>query len=529
MEAWLKSVLREASDALAERRYPQAHAALMKVVQAAPQTAEAYYLLGILAADHQNHGKACELFDRALTLSPGVSRYHADKARSLVALFQRDAAQAHAEAATAGANLSARTLDTVGVVFSRLGLHARAADFYAKATVLEPDNPGFLYNRAAGEQFLGALGAAEATFKRVIEVEPGHVKAWSSLVMLAKQKADNHHTVALKALFDTLTDPDDRLHIGHALAKTFEDIGDPDATMTWLQAAKARKRDTVRHDPQATAALFSAAAATAHAALLAEVCGDASPLFIVGLPRTGTTLVDRILSQHSAVQSAGELSDFALELKAVARTPSPYVLDPETLTAAARLPLAGPAAAYIARARRVVSDAPHFIDKMPLNFFYAALILRAMPRARVICLRRHPLDTILSNYRQMFATGYSYYNYNYDLRWTAEYYAHFDALMAGFRQTLPADRFTEVAYEAVVEDLEGEARRLVAFCGLSWEPQCVAFHENAAPVATASSSQVRQPLYASSVGRWRRYLAHLGPAIEVLDARGIAWDGPALA
>jgi hypothetical protein len=280
----------------------------------------------------------------------------------------------------------------------------------------------------------------------------------------------------------------------------------------------------VTYDPKQLDDLFAASAATAMLPVAASRSADSSPIFIVGMPRTGTTLLDRVLSSHSDVASAGELNDFALELKLATGTPSRHVLDAETLAAATRIDLVAVGERYIQRARRVVGDVPRFVDKMPLNFFYVPLILKAIPSARVICLRRNAADTVLSNYRQLFATSFSYYQYAYDLSWTADYYARFDKLIAGFRERLAPRQFTEVCYEDLVANLEGEARRLTAFCELDWQHQCLAFHENAAPVATASASQVRQPLYASSIHRWRRYRDSMDPALRALTDRGIAFE-----
>jgi hypothetical protein len=157
---------------------------------------------------------------------------------------------------------------------------------------------------------------------------------------------------------------------------------------------------------------------------------------------------------------------------------------------------------------------------MPLNFFYAPLIWRALPNAKIICVRRNPLDTCLSNFRQLFATSFSYYNYAYDLLDTGRYFAAFASLTALWRETLTSN-YLEVRYEDVVQDTEREARRLVEFCELTWDPRCLAFHDNAAPVATASSAQVRQPIYRTALERWRHYERELAPLRALLADEGV--------
>jgi hypothetical protein len=317
-------------------------------------------------------------------------------------------------------------------------------------------------------------------------------------------------------------DPDRALHLGHALAKTYEDLGDLPAAHAWLLCAKAAKRAAVVYDPHADQAMFAAAARTFPAGTRVEGNLSEAPIFVVGLPRTGTTLVDRILSSHPDVASLGELTNFALHIKRRAKTPSNMVLDVETLERASSLDLAAIGSDYLDSVRALAGDAPRFVDKMPLNFIYAGLIHRALPNARIVCLRRHPMDACLSNFRQLFATGFSHYNYAFDLEDVGRYYVGFERLVAHWRDELPADRFIEVAYEDLVADQEGETRRLLAACGLSWNDACLSFHENRAPVATASSVQVRRPLYASSVGRWRRYGDALAPLRKVLVEGGIS-------
>jgi hypothetical protein len=200
------------------------------------------------------------------------------------------------------------------------------------------------------------------------------------------------------------------------------------------------------------------------------------------------------------------------------------VLDAETLARAGALDMAALGAAYIEATRPRTGQTARFVDKMPRNFLFAGLILAALPNARVICLRRGAMDSCLSNYRQNFNAESAYYRYTYDLQDAARYYVLFDRLIADWRAMLPPERFIEVRYESVVADLEGQARRMLDFCDLPWDPRCLAFHENAAPVATASSVQVRSPIYATSIGRWKRYGAALDPMRRVLEAADLPLD-----
>lgn len=476
-------------------------------------------MLGILAADHDNHAKAVDLFTRATTLQVGHAAAFAQLARSQIARSRREPALEAADAAAALAPTDAYTLDTLGVVYSRAGLHRRAEPFYAAATQTAPGVAGYHYNHGAALQFLGEMDKARDAFQRCLEIDPLETRALSSIVQITRQTADANLVAELEAAFEAKQDdPDDALRIGHALAKAHEDMANPAQALEWLRHAKAKKGAIVGHDLPSDLALFDAARTTPAQLRGKSGCRSAAPIFIVGMPRTGTTLVDRILSSHSEITSAGELSDFGLCLKRQAATPSNFVLDPETLLAAERIDLEALGQAYMDSVTSTLDLTGRFIDKMPLNAFYSAVILAALPNARIICLRRHPADTVLSNYRQMFATSFSYYNYAYSLAATAKYYVAFDHMISEFSRSLPRDRFCEVHYERVVGDIEGETRRLLDFCGLQFEAACLDFHENTAPVATASSAQVRQPLYTGSLARWKRYESGLKDALDILEA-----------
>lgn len=526
--------LKTARQLILEKRYESAHALCIAAVQAGQDVGEALMLLGVIAADHDNHAKAIELYDRALTVQPESAAALAQKGRSLIALSRRAEAVAAADEAAATQPDDSWVLDTIGVIYSRAGLHERSIPFYERAVETAPASAERHYNLAVARQFVGEMDGAAEAYRACLERNADDVRAMTGLVQVSRQTAEANLLEELGAAYRRLEGqtggdvPDRRLHVAHALAKTYEDLGAPAQAMDWLALGKAGKRAALDYEFKRDAALFEAAKATAKTGKTVEGA-EGRPIFIVGMPRTGTTLLDRILSSHSEVVSAGELTDFALHVKRQTGTPSRYVLDVETLEAAEGVDLGKVGDAYISGVRDTLGLEGRFVDKMPLNAFYVPLILKALPGARVICLRRSPLDAILSNYRQLFATTFAYYNYALSLEDAARYYVGFDAMMAVFRDALPAGQFTEVWYEDLVLDIESETRRLLDFCGLDFEAACLNFHENAAPVATASSVQVRQPVYTGSIGRWRKVREAMAPAIAVLDEAGIAYEDDPLA
>lgn len=513
--------LDEAERLMARGAWREAHALCLETLKADATDARALFLLGVIAAEHGNHPQAAELFARAARIAPEVARHHAQFARSLTALNRQDEARIAAERGAALDPADAHTIDTLGVVFSRTGLHAQALPLFERAVALEPDNPAYQQNLGTALQFAGDFAGAEAAFRAAVAGDPGLYRAWWSITQLGKQTPERNAVAALEPLFPQRPgeDSDRALHVGHALAKTFEDLGDDALALDWLNRAKAARKAEVAYDPARDARLFAAAAATAGRP--APGASDAAPVFVVGLPRTGTTLVDRIITSHPDAVSVGERTDVALILKRMAATPGALVLDEPTLAAAGALDLAEAGRRYLA-AVAPLAEGRRTVDKMPLNVLYAGLILRMLPNARIVCLRRHPMDAALANYRQLFATRFPYYDYAFGLEDTARYVAGFEALADHWAATLPPDRYTEIRYEGLVADQEAETRRLIAHCGLGWDPGTLAFHENAAPVATPSAVQVRQPIHAGSVGRWRRHDEALEPMAAVFRAAGIA-------
>jgi hypothetical protein len=312
---------------------------------------------------------------------------------------------------------------------------------------------------------------------------------------------------AMESLAATLANRPERrrdlVTVEFALAKALMDIGAADDAFAWLTRANARHRAGIAYD---VAADVGQMAALADAFGMVDPIGDPAmrPIFIVGMPRSGTTLVEQILASHPAVHGGGEMKHLDLVLMdhfgGAPDAAQLAALDPATCATLAR--------AYLQRAGAGAPRGTRVTDKMPSNFRHAGLIHRLFPGAVIVHCRRSPQDTCLSIYATHFAQGQ---HFAYDLAELGTYYRAYRALMAHWRRVLPGTVLVEVDYEAVVADLEHEARRLVAASGLPWDEACLAFHRTARPVRTASVNQVRQPLYGSSVERWRPYARHLEP------------------
>jgi hypothetical protein len=245
-----------------------------------------------------------------------------------------------------------------------------------------------------------------------------------------------------------------------------------------------------------------------------------APIFVVGQPRTGTTLVERIISAHSQVQSAGELQQFGLSVRRLVDYRGAERFSPQLLTEAAELDGPTLGRAYLAATARLHGPAARFVDKLPSNFLYLPLILKALPRARIVHVVRGPMDACFSSFKQLFADAYPH---SYDQAEMARHFARYHRLMAVWRKRF-GEHFIDVRYEDVVSETDTQARRLLEHLALPWEDGCLEFHRQPGAVATASAVQVREPAHTRSVGRWRRYAAELAPMQTVLHEAGIDLD-----
>jgi len=501
------------------------HRLAAALVAADPGDAEGHFLLGVAETGAGRVQAGIQHVGRAVMLDP-KGEYRAQLAKLFVLIRRDGDAAAMLRDAEQTLPTDALSRDTMGCVYARLGDHAAALSHFTEAVRLEPRNREFRYNQATTLNFLGRVAEAETALETLIALAPDEARAHHLLTSIRRQTREHNHVERLTRTYANARDGRSRLLLGYALAKEMEDIGQPVEALNRLMAVNAEHRRALPYAFARDAAVFDAVEAswsTLAQAPPTEPSRDA-PIFIIGMPRTGTTLVDRILSSHPDVESAGELQAMPLAVKQAAGTRGPMVMAPETIMAAASSDMRDIGRDYLQRARHHRRDlARRFTDKFPGNFHYAGFIARSLPSAGIVCLRRHPMDTVLSNFRNLFAIGSRYYDYSYDLLDIAAYYARFDRLIAFWRTVLPG-RVLEIRYEDLIADQEGQTRRLLAHCGLEWSNTCLSFHTNRAPVSTPSAAQVRRPIYADSVARWKRHVDVLEPVKRFFEEAGIGFN-----
>jgi tetratricopeptide (TPR) repeat protein len=411
-------------------------------------------------------------------------------------------------------------LNNLGASLRSLGRPGEAIPVLQRALALKPDFIEAWANLASTQEELGEIAAALSTVRKALAINPTSAHAWHTLSGLKTFAADDPDIPPMEAALaaaEARRARDDRISLSFALGKAWMDLRDADRAFTYLDAANQLRRATFTYDVEAEARAFDDAAKAFTPELMRHLAGAGDPselpIFVVGMPRSGTTLVEQILASHPLVHGAGELKVLEETLIAAAARGDIDPVYPQMAQSLTPASLAKLGRAYVDQVAALGPGKERVVDKMPGNFRLAGLIHLMLPNARIIHCRRDPVDTCLSCYAQNFAIGQ---RFAFELRELGLYYRAYERLMARWRAVLPADRFLEVTYEEVVDDLEGQARRLIAFCGLPWDEACLKFYETRRPVRTASVSQVRQPIYRSSVARWKPYEHQLAPLIEAL-------------
>ncbi|HQS71088.1 MAG TPA: sulfotransferase [Novosphingobium sp.] len=490
-----------------------------------PSDADAGFVAAMALAETGRISDAVKAMGAVVRAVPTNPEYLAQHARLLLTARREADALGAARAAVACDPSDPLVLDTIGCVFARLGAHDEALPLFERVVRARPDVVDYRFNLASTLGFFGRVEDAAAHYEAILEREPAHGRAHLGLAGL-RRKARPDGVARIESLLVTVADPLEKVRLHYAAAAALEDLKDHDRAFDHLAQGNAVHRAQLAYDLADDVAVFDAVRQTFAGALplRSDSTLTDAPLFVVGLPRTGTTLVDRIVSSHHAVTSAGELQAMPLAVKQLAQTPSRLVLDPATVMATQGESAQALGELYLARARQNAgAQSPRFTDKFPLNFLYIGWIMQAFPHAKVLCLRRGAMDSVWSNYKHLFAIGSPYYRWSYDLMDTARYVLEFQRLMSFWRQRFPG-RVHEVTYEWLVADQEANTRKMLAHCALDWDPATLAFQNNTAAVATPSAQQVREPINARAIGRWRSYEKHLGEVMDFFTANGIPLD-----
>ena len=411
-----------------------------------------------------------------------------------------------------------RLLQAVAECYTHCTKHRDAYRCHVRATFIAPDDPRYLYNLAAAAVAIGHIDEAETLFSRVISIEPRDFDAWQNRSTLRRQTAADNHVGELQQALSRIASGDHgEVALCYALAKELEDLGEYTRSFDYLQrGAQARRRQLsyrVEMDLEAIDQIRRAFDRRV-VSQAPPPSAEPGPIFILGLPRSGTTLVDRILSSHSAVASLGELNDLPLAVMQAAGAASDKT---DLIRRATQADFAALGREYRRRIAGYGAVTPYVIDKTPLNFLYLGLIRLSLPTAKIVHLRRQPLDSGYAMYKTLFRMGYPF---SYDLEDLGRYLSAYHGLMTHWRELLP-DGFLDVDYETLVTDQRRASRAIVEWCGLAWEDRCEAFHLNPTPAATASAAQVREPMHARSVNSWRRYERQLEPLMHTLQRAGV--------
>jgi tetratricopeptide (TPR) repeat protein len=450
-----------------------------------PDTALTHINLGAALAAKGRLVDAITHYERALILQPGHAGAHYNLGIALAAQGSTEDAVSHYQRAVAVKPDYADAHNNLGVAFAAQGNSEDAAAHYRKALAANPNHAEAHNNLANIFREQGNFDQAMAHYDQAIAVQPDNAEAHYHRAEIKTFHPGDEDLIALESLARRDDFPADKAPFIHfALAKALEDIGDFTRAFEHLRKGNDAKRRRIHYDEPAVVRNFQRIACERF-----EAKSDPSPvpIFVLGMPRSGSTLIEQILASHPQIQGAGELQ-------------SQWGLDGKT---------------YLAGLPALAEGKVRIVDKLPENFLRVGLMRRILPNAKIIHSMRDPIDTCVSCYSKLFTAGQ---HFSYDMAELGRYYRLYRELMTHWRSVLPPDAMLDVVYEDVVDDLEGQARRLIDYCGLPWDDRCLSFHKTLRPVKTASAVQVRKPLFRSSLQRWRRFEAGIGSLLKALSA-----------
>ncbi|HEY2533276.1 MAG TPA: sulfotransferase [Xanthobacteraceae bacterium] len=521
----------------AQGKFEEALAHYDRAIALQQDFVKAYFNRGNALLHLQRLTEAVAAYRCAIALKPDLADAWGNLGSCLRDLKRPKEAEAAYRKALELAPNNPDTLNLMGLLVYERGALEAALALYRRALALKPDHAGAHNNLGNLLKALGQLRDAEEAYLKALQSDPNSACIYFNLADSKTFKPGDPHLAAMEALAakSESLPTTERIQLDFALGKAYADLNDYPRSFRHLFAGNAAKRATINYNEKAVFDLIDLIESVFTSDLIKTKSGGGeqskTPIFIVGMPRSGTTLIEQIIASHPLVHGAGELPTFHQIVRTRRGPDGDIVPYPNYVPAVDDAALTAIGAYYVALARKLASaasaasstnresskaTAEYVTDKMPSNYYFAGLIHLALPNAKIIHSIRDPIDTCVSCFSKLFPSPL-HQTCTYDLGELGRYYRRYERLMGHWRRVLPPGCILDVRYEDVVTDLEAQARRIIAYCGLPWNDDCVAFHKIDRPVHTASATQVRQPIYKNAIGRWRVYKNHLGPLLDALS------------
>ena len=515
----LQALLKRGYESLSAGRIADAGECCRRVLAAEPKLVQGHFLVGLVALEAKDRKTALQAFGSVTALEPNHAAAWAQLAKLFMTEGQVNRADAALTEATRATTSDPLVQDLLGSVYSLMGEYGLAQDWFEKAVAARPEHTPYLLNLANNLIYHGDTDAAVEYHERIIELQPDSPQAHWSLAGARKARDRAHIETMRRILDERAHHPRAEAFYYYAIGKELEDLEEWEAAFEAFARGASARRSTVEFDEPAEIEMFDFLENHYTSEWLDS--GDTgndtnAPVFVLGQPRTGTTLVERIICAHTDVHSAGELQQFGLGVRRITNHQDPRRFSAAYFDAALSADAKKLGNLYMESSRRMQGETPRFVDKLPQNYLLIPLILKALPNAKIVHLTRDAADACFSSYKQLFADAYLH---SYDLEEMARHHCRYRRLMQIWRERFPG-RFFDISYEETVRDLEGNARALLEYLELPWQDAVLEFHRQKQAVSTASAVQVREPAHTRSVGRWRRYSAHLEPMLGILEQNG---------